>query len=421
MRQLKILTLITIFIFSCKTEEPQNPPTVITKMASDVTFKNATLNGEVTDEGFSATSERGFVYSEKNNNPSLGDLKVQSISGKGIFSIPLNNLLVNTKYHFKAYAINPKGTSYGDALSFTTSDYSLASINTDLPTIIGFTFIDINAKITNDGGGNISSRGFCYSLNPNPTINDNKINLNTVLGAFNTRISALKDNSKYYIRAFAVNEKGVSYSNELNVNTLSYSTPANTEIVEVKSHTGRIWMDRNLGALRSATSINDELAFGFLYQWGRSNDGHQFRNSQITRTSSNSDNPNNSFFIINSSTFYSNWRIPTSDLLWPSNINNPCPKGFRIPTEIELNEEFNTWKSLDANGAFNSILKLPMAGARAGDTGIIENGYFGSYWTQTIGINKNSGLSRYILLQNEYLSFYWGQRSGGASCRCIKE
>jgi hypothetical protein len=112
----QIFIFLILFFFGCKTEEPQNPPTVITKVASDVTSKNATLNGEVTDEGFSATSDRGFVFSEKNTNPSVSDSKAQSGYGKGIYSIVLDKLPVNTKYYYKAYATNTKGTAYGEVL-----------------------------------------------------------------------------------------------------------------------------------------------------------------------------------------------------------------------------------------------------------------------------------------------------------------
>ncbi|MFZ1451482.1 MAG: hypothetical protein WAT20_02205, partial [Ferruginibacter sp.] len=46
--------------------------------------------------------------------------------------------------------------------------------------------------------------------------------------------------------------------------------------------TGKIWMDRNLGASRVATSSTDDLAYGDLYQWGRLTDGHQNRTSGTT-------------------------------------------------------------------------------------------------------------------------------------------
>jgi hypothetical protein len=45
----------------------------------------------------------------------------------------------------------------------------------------------------------------------------------------------------------------------------------------VMSKTGRIWMDKNLGATRVATSSYDTLSFGFYFQWGRGADGHQER------------------------------------------------------------------------------------------------------------------------------------------------
>ncbi|MDO5968527.1 hypothetical protein Q4Q35_01790, partial [Flavivirga aquimarina] len=48
------------------------------------------------------------------------------------------------------------------------------------------------------------------------------------------------------------------------------------------SATGKIWMDRNLGASQVATSSNDADAYGDLYQWGRAADGHESRTSSTT-------------------------------------------------------------------------------------------------------------------------------------------
>jgi hypothetical protein len=41
--------------------------------------------------------------------------------------------------------------------------------------------------------------------------------------------------------------------------------------------TGKIWLDRNLGAERVATSINDAMSYGNQYQWGRGPDGYEKR------------------------------------------------------------------------------------------------------------------------------------------------
>lgn len=226
----KVLNLIflLLFIISCKTEEPQNPPTVITKVASDITLKNATLNGEVTDEGFSATSDRGFVLSEKNPNPSVSDTKIQSGYGKGVFSIILDKLPVKTKYYYKAYATNTKGTAYGEVQSFTTADYSLSSLTTELAKNVGYTTAVLGGIITNDGGASISERGVCYGLNPNPTITDNKVVSGRGIGSFAVDIINLKDNSKYYARAYAINAKGTAYGNEQTFSTIEFKLPTFT-------------------------------------------------------------------------------------------------------------------------------------------------------------------------------------------------
>ena len=52
-----------------------------------------------------------------------------------------------------------------------------------------------------------------------------------------------------------------------------------TPIPTVTTATSRVWMDRNLGASQVATSSDDILAYGDLYQWGRLTDGHEKRGS----------------------------------------------------------------------------------------------------------------------------------------------
>lgn len=145
MRDKILSVIIFIFVFSCKTQEnvsiKENPPVLITNEASNITQFGATFRGEVTDEGFTATTDRGFVYSDKNVNPSVSDIKVQSGYGKGIYFTVLEKLQENTKFYFKAYATNSKGTSYGEVKNFTTLVVKLTppNSNTDYKNIIGKT------------------------------------------------------------------------------------------------------------------------------------------------------------------------------------------------------------------------------------------------------------------------------------------
>ena len=186
--------------------------------------------------------------------------------------------------------------------------------------------------------------------------------------------------------------------------------------------TGAEWMDRNLGATQVATSMTDTEAYGFLYQWGRGNDGHQYRTSNITTTLSSSDNPGHGNFILTSTT-PNDWRSPQNDNLWQgaNGINNPCPAGFRVPTQAEWNAEISTWSSLDYNGAIESVLKLPCAGGRwysADYNGqLFLVGSIGNYWTSNVDGTKASRLN----FDSGHAEFYSPYRAYGYSVRCIKD
>lgn len=198
-----------------------------------------------------------------------------------------------------------------------------------------------------------------------------------------------------------------------------------TIVVDVTNPiTGRTWMDRNLGASRAATSRADAASFGDLYQWGRGIDGHQLRNSSTTLTLSSRDQPaNGSFIVINPPSYLTpeDWRSPQNNILWRgvNGVNNPCPSGYRLPTEEELNEECLSWISNDAAGAFNSPLKLPTAGYRLNNNGSLINvgvNGDGYYWSSTV----DDQTSKSLYFQSRALTRF-NNRAIGLSVRCIKD
>jgi len=185
---------------------------------------------------------------------------------------------------------------------------------------------------------------------------------------------------------------------------------------------GKVWMDRNLGATQVATASDDYLAYGDLYQWGRGTDGHQERTSGTTSTLSSSDvpvSPDNAKFILAPNTPY-DWRNPREGILWQgtTGINNPCPSGFRIPTEGELTAEKTSWVTQNSEGAFGSPLKLPMAGNRNYGVGSLSSvGSYGYYWSSTVDGIKSRSLDFY-----SSGAYMWSPiRAAGFSVRCIKD
>ena len=187
----------------------------------------------------------------------------------------------------------------------------------------------------------------------------------------------------------------------------------------VNSPTGKCWLDRNLGATQVALSSTDANAYGDLFQWGRLDDGHQVRTSGTTSTRSTTDVPGHGDFITYGSSPY-DWRNPQNNNLWQgvSGTNNPCPTGFRIPTQTELNAERLTWSSNNSAGAFASTLKLTVAGLRYRDDGSIGSvGTYGSYWASVI----TSTSSYYLYFNSSSADTGTYSRAYGLSVRCIKD
>ena len=185
----------------------------------------------------------------------------------------------------------------------------------------------------------------------------------------------------------------------------------------------KIWMDRNLGATQVATSSTDSDSYGDLYQWGRYTEGHEVRTSGTTSTTATTAVPNDGnswdgLFIAAGSPY--DWLASQDNTLWQgvSGPNNPCPSGYRLPTETELNAERLSWATNNAAGAFGSPLKLTVGGYRIHFNGTLDAvGSSGYYWSSTVnGIESQS-----LGVEASNATMISLHRSYGFSVRCIKD
>ena len=108
-------------------------------------------------------------------------------------------------------------------------------------------------NITKDGGSAITARGVVWSTNPNPSINlESKTSDGNGSGIYQSNISGLLPNTKYYVRAFATNIIGTAYGDELNFSTLQIDTVVTqidtvvTKIDAVVTICNETWMVKNL-------------------------------------------------------------------------------------------------------------------------------------------------------------------------------
>jgi len=96
-----------------------SPPTVTTQAVSDRTATSGNGNGNVTDGGNAAITERGIVWATT-TLPTTSNNKATAAGTVGAFTAPITGLSLNTTYYIRAYAINIYGTSYGNEVTITT-------------------------------------------------------------------------------------------------------------------------------------------------------------------------------------------------------------------------------------------------------------------------------------------------------------
>ncbi|NDV96696.1 hypothetical protein D0T84_17505 [Dysgonomonas sp. 521] len=229
----------------------------------------------------------------------------------------------------------------------------------------------------------------------------------------------------------------------------------------------------NLGAETDTDPCKNML--GDLYQWGRVADGHQKRTSLTWPLSDEGDNTtiaqddeldsngqvkygNDKYgkFIKNTKNPY-DWRS-TEQHLWGNNTqeynptwtmpdNNPCPRGWKVPSQKQLSAIFiggkangvigtspnqaNTWIKLgpfttnSASGyKIADALYLPAGGERIGTTDLMNRvGTSGNYWSSSVRTLEgvNSSAFAFSGSGTVYPNGYTYGRVDGYSVRCVKE
>ncbi|MCB0804958.1 MAG: hypothetical protein KDC05_04115, partial [Bacteroidales bacterium] len=101
------------------------------------------------------------------------------------------------------------------------SGVGYATIQTDDATNISPASATVGGEVISDGGSEVTSRGIVFSLNPFPTFNDSIIESGSGTGSFTIDLTGLQIGQTYYVRAFATNEIGTMFGNQVSFQTNS--------------------------------------------------------------------------------------------------------------------------------------------------------------------------------------------------------
>jgi len=225
-----LLSGLTIYFPSCKKEmeDPIKnetkgaiPPIVLTFGVSSVTQTTVSVQGSVLNDGGAEVFVRGVCWSTS-ENPTIADNIISEGAGIGSFISNLADLMPDTQYYVRAYATNSAGISYGKQISFKTNQFIPTSTlptlaTTDISSITASSAVS-GGNIADDGGGEITHRGICWSTIPDAYIYSDDVTIipgGSGTGSFISYLSGLNPGTTYYVRAYAVNSAGIAFGSEI--------------------------------------------------------------------------------------------------------------------------------------------------------------------------------------------------------------
>ncbi len=202
-------------------------PAVVTVKVSYVSDQSCLVEGEVTSDGGDEIIEKGVCWGIV-EDPLVTDAHQSCGMGEGVFSCEISGLTAETSYWFRAYAINDVGVGYGNSIQITTLPPGdlpaelLPTVTTIAVTDVTQTSCKAIGRLEADGGSPALSMGVCWDTAHLPTLeNSFAYALQGVTGTFSCDVMGLSMGTSYYVRAFACNEIGIGYGDELELTTQS--------------------------------------------------------------------------------------------------------------------------------------------------------------------------------------------------------
>jgi len=406
-----MFTTLAVMLPSLTTIHPFNVDTI-----------KATGGGNIFDNGGMPVTVRGICWSTTSSpspTTALGTKIDNATGGDSIYTNTIAGLLPGTKYYVRAYAINTKGTGYGNLDSLTTHAVRPTVSNVVISHITQSASTD-SASVVTDGGAPVTARGLCWNTTGAPTVADYTIPKGAGLGSFTDSLTSLVEGPTYYVRAYATNSAGIRYSpivSSFRICPTSFTVlhsqgfngaPVNKtvnyhSVSSSLSGKAACWLTQNLGADHQASSSTDatEASSGWYWQFNRS---QGYKHDGTIRT------PNTAW--ITSIPEISNWQT----------ANDPCnlllSTGWRIPTATEWSNADATSDWNTSTDTWNSVLKLHMGGYLTTTGTLASRGGEADYWASTV-IDASS--AKCFSYNGSTSTMYNNTKTLGLTIRCIRD
>jgi len=212
--------------------ENKSAPTLTTvSPATSITTTTATGGGNITSNGGGTVTVSGLVWSITLNPTTANSKTTDGWVIGGPWYSSMTGLTPGILYHYRAYATNAVGTSYGADATFTTGAV------TGVPTVTTSSVSSIT-ETTATGGGNVTSNsgltvtvsGCAWNTTGSPVYQGGgPISGSTgqttdgwaIGGPWPCNLTGLSNSTTYYVRAYAQNSAGISYGSQVSFATVT--------------------------------------------------------------------------------------------------------------------------------------------------------------------------------------------------------
>jgi uncharacterized protein (TIGR02145 family) len=327
-------------------------------------------------------------------------------------------------------------------ISIPNGKFNIAILTTNTISNITSVTATSGGNVTFDGNSPVTARGVCWSTSQNPTTTDPHTTDGNNLGTFTSNITNLTPNTTYYVRAYATNDIGTAYGNEVSFTTPDFPPNCGTvtdrdgNVYKTVIIGSQCWMRENLRTTKYAdgtaillgTSTNSSTPYRYY-------------------PNNNSSNVSTYGYLYNLAAALYNEECSINN---PSGVQGICPDGWHLPSSLEWwdlrdtlqlepshhcnDNDQNLAKALASSSGWNShggtctvgndLTANNSTGFSSVPAGFYNSGYFNfgedSYMWTTTG-NKNEYSIRYTIKYNEaVLGFDSDQAHKAYSVRCVR-